>query len=324
MRIIICLLCMMLPYINRAQDQREKNSNQQYYLQEARYNISAARQYADSMVVITLLDSIDLYVQKVLELVERHLANQMEDVPETTVDTADFYAEGYDQQVEVMDEPDEADESIEVNNDIFKKISPFRKMKTKFVIETGINNYFMNLTNTSVLEGKVSPGTSWFWNFGFQRQIHLGKKVKIETGISLLRNRFRFSNDVRLVAEGSGETPAFTKVNNASNDPKLILSYLTLPLSFEFKISKSLHVNAGAYAGYLVGSTQKVAIKENEEEIYQVRSGAYALNKWMYGIRGGVGLGGLDIFVNYNLTNLFENRKSFDYSIYMIGTSWKI
>lgn len=329
------LICLMLTgfYLTSAvsQEQQEKISTQLYYLQEARANLSYTRNYADSAYVNTLLDSLDMTINKLITYIEAIPVESMVEEVQVEESTAEEMAtdtfpeeQGFPEYPETTNEeyPDVygQPENTGSGNPFIDKYNPFKKMKSRFIIETGINNFFMQLS-TVANEPIVNTGSSWFWNFGLIKEISLSRKIRLDAGITYLRNRFRFSNDTRLSADSA--TPTFVGVGNAAEDPKLIAHYFTLPISFEIKLSKSLHIHLGGYAGYNVGAQQKLALKVGDEEISENRSGAYGLNKWMYGVRGGIGIGGFDVFAQYNLSNFFESNLKYDYKIYMIGTTFK-
>ncbi len=315
------------------QDQQEKISSQLYYLQEARANLSFAKNYADSTKVIQTMDSIDMMMSNLISYLEAI-------VVETPTPVAE---EDYSQVEPIEAEPPQppADEEnpedmgdygngddmpentdMGLGNPIIDKFNPFKKMKSKVIIETGINNFFMSLT-TLDSEPIVNPGASWFWNFGLVKIVPLSNKVSIEAGVTYLRNRFKFSNDVRLISEGNGQVPGFTSIPNASEDPKLIAHYFTLPLVFNWKLTKTFHISLGGFGGYNIGAGQKITLKEKEEEIEEYRHGAYGLNKWIYGVKAGLGLGGFDLFGQLSFANFFESNSKYDYKTYMIGTSFK-
>lgn len=328
MRNLICLLLTVF-YLTAAvsQEQQEKISTQLYYLQEARANLSYAKNYADSTYVNNLLDSLDVTISQLIAYIE---AIPVETVAieaptdEMPADTTPTEYQEFPEYPEATNDgvPDvyNQNEDNGSGNPFIDKYNPFKKMKSKFVIETGINNFFMQLSTTGN-EPIINSGSSWFWNFGLIKQIPLSRKVRLDAGITYLRNRFRFSNDLRLSADGAG--PSFVNVGNAAEDPKLIAHYFTLPITFQIKLSKTLHIDFGGYAGYNVGAQQKLALKIGDEEVAENRSGSYGLNKWMYGVRGGIGIGGFDVFAQYNLSNFFESNLKYDYKVYMIGTTFK-
>lgn len=309
------------------QEQEEKISTQLYYLQEAKANLSYAKNYADSVYVSNLLDSLDVTINQLIAYIEaipveiQPSTDIVEEMPADTTPTEyqEFptYPESNNGEMPEVYSQNEENGS---GNPIIDKYNPFKKMKSKFIIETGINNFFMQLS-TAGNEPIVNTGSSWFWNFGLIKQIPISRKIRLDAGITYLRNRFRFSNDIRLSAEST--TPAFVDVSNAAEDPKLIAHYFTLPVTFAIRLSKTLHIDLGGYAGYNVGAQQKLALKEGDEEVNVNRSGSYGLNKWMYGLRGGIGIGGFDVFAQYNLSNFFESNLKYDYKVYMIGTTFK-
>ena len=325
MRHILCLLLMLTQLAVFAQDQQEKISNQLYYLQEARANISYAKNYADSTQVTQAIDSMDVMMGRLISYLEAMVVEAPQEVApneeEVVIEEAPTEPPTYEENQETNTEIENGGD-MGLGNPIIDKFNPFKKMKSKIIIETGLNNFFMSLS-TNGSEPIVSPGSSWFWNFGLVKIVPLSNKLSIEAGVTYLRNRFRFSNDVRLISEGNGQFPGFTTIANASEDPKLIAHYFTLPIVFNWKITKTFHMTLGGFGGYNIGASQKIKLKEREEEIEEYRHGAYGLNKWIYGVKAGLGLGGFDLFGQVSFANFFETNNNYDYKTYMIGTSFK-
>jgi long-subunit fatty acid transport protein len=203
------------------------------------------------------------------------------------------------------------------------QINPLKKKKTKFVIETGINDFV--IADNNFTNAEVSPGRSWFWNYSLMKQISKSKSMVIEIGISYLTNRFSIENEVALTRNGNDNLPyQFQKFNNASKNPCLSVSYLQIPLNFKFNLGKSFYANIGVFGGYRVGSTQQLEYSIGTEEVKEERKDSYDLNKWNYGGRLGIGIKSWDLFFNYNLSNLFRSEEIYKYNIYSIGTSFRI
>ena len=103
-----------------------------------------------------------------------------------------------------------------------------------------------------ILPGKIVP---------------LSNKLSYRSWCNLFENRFRFSNDVRLISEGNGQVPGFTTIANASEDPKLIAHYFTLPIVFNWKITKTFHMTLGGLWWTTLVRVKKIKLKEQEEEL---------------------------------------------------------
>lgn len=279
----------------------------------------------DSMYIVKYFAEIDsltyLAEQKAANIVipeevmdSRATDNNYGEMP---ADTTDPFAEKeYKSDFENKDD----DDSFE--SPMVDQINPFKKKKTKFIIETGINNFI--IADNNFINAEVNPGKSWFWNFGLMKQISKSKSTVIEIGITYFKNRFSFDNDVLLTNSGGDVIPAtFQKVSSSKNT-KLNICYLQIPLNIKFNLGKSFYLNLGGYAGYRVGTIQKAEYKVGKEEIKEERKDSYGLNNWVYGSRVGLGYKTWDIFFNYNFSGLFKSNDYFKYNTYSIGTSFRI
>lgn len=329
MRYKLTLFLTSLSFTVFAQTQKDIIARQMDYLEAAKTNLSYVQESSETGYVKLSADSMiqkmDLmlsYLQslQVVEDVNETIADMEEDASDTEIYIDETIEQDTNEFPPYIENPDE--EEAGLSNPVLDKFNPFKKMKTNFILETGLNNYYMSLS-TSGSEPTVNTGRSWFWNFGLVKIIPVTKKLNISAGITYLRNRFRFSNDVRLIAEGNPGAPDFIAVDNTVSDPKVITSYFTLPVSFTYKLNKTFHITLGGFGGYHLGTIQKLNLKVGEEEIREYRNGAYGVNKWIYGVKAGLGLGGFDLFCQLNLANYFETNKKYDYKLYMIGTSLK-
>lgn len=278
---------------------------------------------ADSLFIVNLFAQIDSLTYLAEQRAENIIVPEevmdsraYENNDEMPTDTTDPYAEReYKSDFENKDEDS-------FGNPMVDQINPLKKQKTKFVIETGINNFIIADNNQDNAE--VAPGQSWFWSYGLMKQISKSKSAVIEVGITYMKNRFTFDNNVLLTNNNSDAIPVdFDEINSAKNT-KLHVGYIQVPLNFKFNLGKSYYANIGGYGGYRIFTIQKAEYTNGTEEIKEERSDSYGLNNWVYGGRAGVGFKTWDIFFNYNFSNLFKKDDNYKYNIYSIGTSFRI
>ncbi|MFM2392409.1 MAG: hypothetical protein RLZZ546_386 [Bacteroidota bacterium] len=300
-----------------AQPNSEKVSNLRYYLESAKSSIESSKFYSDSSQINRILDSIDLLISKTLISVDQILI-----IPEENIENEDTLEVAPIEDVSDIN-LDNSDFSVS-NNPMFDKYNPLRKSNTQILIETGINNiHIVNPSNA--IDAKLNTGGSWFWNFGIIKRLPVGKNLNVNLGLTYLRYRLKVSNDLILYSPNVNvEHAKFTSFDNINEDPKIRINYITVPLDFEIKLSKSMDITIGGYFGYRLNASQKIKSKLNSEEIESIRQGDYSLNNWMYGAKAGLGFGKFDLFVNYNLSNLFENATIYDYRLFRVGSAWKI
>lgn len=104
---------------------------------------------------------------------------------------------------------------------------------------------------------------------------------------------------------------------------KLAVSYLEVPLLFEFQIPVNqregrLYVNAGVIGGVKIGSHTKVKYGDNKEKD---RSG-FNMNAFKYAATARVGYKDLGFFATYSLTPLFETGMGPELTPFTIGISF--
>lgn len=120
-------------------------------------------------------------------------------------------------------------------------------------------------------------------------------------------NKYRLSNDVRLAEGVNPLTWEFLEESLRKN--KFKATYLYVPLMFGLetnpeKVMKSFRMRGGFYAGVLVGSKQKLIEKITERE---KNRDDFNLSKFRYGIRGEMGYGLVNFYVQYSLAEMFKS-----------------
>jgi hypothetical protein len=78
---------------------------------------------------------------------------------------------------------------------------------------------------------------------------------------------------------------------------------------FSYHENDGFRIGVGGYAGYRVGGRSKYVIRDGGNRIREKDRTNFYFNNWRYGARLQLGFGGVDLFANYDLNELFiENR----------------
>lgn len=133
------------------------------------------------------------------------------------------------------------------------------------------------------------------------------------TGLGITWNNYRFDNNVSLDPTSpisvSHDTVAGTKYEKS----KLVVSYLTAPIMFEYFTSrdkkKAFHVGAGALVGLRIGSHTKQKYEQDGKTYKPKTFDDFNLNPFRYGFRVALGYGGFNLFADYYASTLFKDKK---------------
>ncbi len=199
------------------------------------------------------------------------------------------------------------------------------RSRLDFILDVGLNNY---LENGSFPAGNqpysLRPLGSWYWNLGPTYRSHLFGPVFIDLGLSAALNVYRFDNPrSRLIADDNGVQ--FVLDNNNYNYKKSKLSTWHLQakvvpmLAFGSNqrrswrlwnnIDKGFRIGAGMYGGYRLWSRTKYVYDDNGNKQKDKATANHLLANVRYGIRGQIGFKGIDLFVEYDLNNMFQQNQ---------------
>ena len=70
-------------------------------------------------------------------------------------------------------------------------------------------------------------------------------------------------------------------------------------------IDKGFRIGAGVYGGYRIWSRTKYVLNDGKAK----HTSNYLLNNVRYGIRGQLGFRGIDLFVEYDLSKVFQENQ---------------
>ncbi len=196
-----------------------------------------------------------------------------------------------------------------------------KNVKTRWLmLDYGISTYTHNgkidlPTDYEPLEQKLWGSNNWNLH-AFQQRINLHQhKVNLMYGVTFEFNRYNFRNDYTIEQKTNKVNFLDTRTTDFEKN-RLNATYLTVPLMLNFessrKYGRSFRVNVGAYAGLLLTGR----LKQESSEFGEVKTDDdFNLNKTRFGLTGRIGYGGINFFVNYGLSSLFDENERGNYDL---------
>ena len=210
-----------------------------------------------------------------------------------------------------------------------KKVKKENEIKHVWAgFELGFNGYSNKQLNTTLPNGgayNLDYLRSNVVNINpFERNISLYKNyIALTTGIGFQFNRFMFDNNYTLTPFKDSIQTNLAAVSFSKN--MLKASYLTVPLLFQFNTSKnhgkSFHFAVGGQFGLKLGSRSKQVYYADGDKKRDIYKSDYNLNPFQYGLTARVGYGKVNVFANYNLSQVFKNGKGPELYPFQIGLS---
>ena len=170
----------------------------------------------------------------------------------------------------------------------------------------------------------INQDKSMEFNLNFY-EVNIGlykSYVGLVSGIGLSFNSYQFENPYTLRRE-SDLTEAVLLTYDDLSKSKLAISYLQVPLLFEFQLPVNqregrVYVNAGVIGGVKIGSHTKVKHGDIKDKDY----GGFNINSFKYAATARVGYKEIGLFATYSLTPLFESGKGPELTPFTIGISF--
>ncbi len=182
--------------------------------------------------------------------------------------------------------------------------------------ELGFNAYSNNMFNTS-LTGTSAYSLDYLRsnviNLNLiERNISLYKNnISLTTGLGFQFNRFMFDNNYNHDVYHDSIHTYLAAHSYAKNMIKA--SYLTVPLLLHFntneKNNKSFHFAIGVQGGLKLGSRQKQVYTLRGADKRDILKSNLNLNPFQYGLTARIGYGKVNLFANYNLSELYKSGK---------------
>ncbi|MEO6169217.1 MAG: porin family protein [Chitinophagales bacterium] len=189
-----------------------------------------------------------------------------------------------------------------------------KDLQTKFLLlDIGLNNYFAKGLSSNFpapYDPLVpNPGKSWVVDLHlFNQRLNLvDHHLWLSYGVFFEFNSYKYNSDDVIIPRI--DSVAFQSSEVALQKNKLACTYIGIPLMLRYEsnrsnLNHSFHVAAGGFGEYLLGSHTKVKSSNNDK---LKQRDDFNLNRFRYGITGRIGYGWASLFVNYSLSELFED-----------------
>jgi len=209
---------------------------------------------------------------------------------------------------------------------VYKHSSHRGRTWQSFNVDLGTNNYLEDgkfPDNENQLYS-VRPWGSWYLAASSIQRTRIGKKFFLEWGLGMSWYTFKFQEDnVLMTKTDDGVTFTESAIEGASyKKSKLSASYVmaTLipvidfgdnnrkPRLFE-GYGDSFRIGLGPYIGYRIGSHSKLVYKLDDDVEKDKDFKNFYLNNLRYGARLQIGYRSTDLFINYDINELFVEGK---------------
>lgn len=184
-------------------------------------------------------------------------------------------------------------------------------------IEAGYNYYASNLSREHPMTLDYGKSGSFAWNV-FQYSVGFNSRhIGFVTGAGFLWNNYRFE-DSRMtpIAEDGKFVPTVNEDPNRFYDKsKLTVSYFRIPLLIEYtnarKYWRNFHASVGAIAGVRMCTWTKQLYKvQGQSGTERAKTkGDFYVNPFRVDLVSYVGIGPLNVYFSYALTDLFLKDK---------------
>jgi hypothetical protein len=202
-----------------------------------------------------------------------------------------------------------------------------KRIRNYFIIDLGMNNYLEEdggFPDESNALYTVRPWGSWYIGLATIFKANVAGPLYVEWGGGIDWYSFKFENHrTRITKTDLGLD--FTEDLRPEINPlmsKLSVTYINARIIPVFDFSRrgrrdhdrlwnsniggGFRFGLGPYAAYRIDSWTKYRYREGGEKNKPKEKSNYYLNNFRYGARAQVGWKGIDLFVNYDLNQLFE------------------
>lgn len=196
-----------------------------------------------------------------------------------------------------------------------------RRTKSDFVLAFGLNNAITDGQNFDDTPYKI--GGSRFFEMGWAWKYRLFKNsnfTRFKYGISLHINGLKPNNNQYFVK--SGDQTILEEFPENLRKSKLTITNLVFPMHFEFGPSKKIEkdtyfrystkkqfkIGVGGYAGFNIGTRQKLKYDLDGERIKDKQKRGLNTTDLVYGLSTYVAFGDTALYVKYDLSPIFKNQ----------------
>ena len=189
----------------------------------------------------------------------------------------------------------------------------YKASKFNFDVDLGYNS-FLNTEDTQVPDLKTLGSRYVSLNLHLNNQIG-GRKSPfyIVSGFEFAFNNFMFDDNI--IVTDVNKVTTFTELTDRNFEKsKLTYSSVNIPIMPMLKFKREngkdgFVVGAGGFAGYRLGSHTKLKYQEEGRTEKDKTRDNFNLSDFHYGLEGIIGYGSLNLFVKYNMNDLFKDNR---------------
>lgn len=185
----------------------------------------------------------------------------------------------------------------------------YKATKFGFGVDLGLNTFL----NNDLVD--LKPWGSRYVSLNWTLNSQLGGRKSplfLVSGLEFAFNNYMF-DDNYVIQDIDNQTSFVVSERNLEKS-KLTHSSINVPLMAEFRFKRDkgktgFILGAGGFVGYGLGSHAKLKYDEDGKTQKDKIRDSYNLSDFQYGLKGTIGYGSLNLFMKYNMNDLFkENR----------------
>ncbi|MDX1628638.1 MAG: hypothetical protein R3345_08055 [Fulvivirga sp.] len=206
-----------------------------------------------------------------------------------------------------------------------------------FNIDLGINNVLEDGQSPDESNAlyAVKPWGSWYVALKSTNDTHVGGPLHLLWGADVSWYNFKFQDESVRLTEGDNQVEFSQSFGEFSPiKSKLTAAYINLSfvpmLQFgeddrhrshwhDWNDNSGFRIGVGGYGGYKIASYTKVVVEQSGDKEKNKDHDGFFLNNWRYGIRLQAGYRGMDIFVNYDVSDLFAEGRGPELNAFSFG-----
>lgn len=200
----------------------------------------------------------------------------------------------------------------------------YKSTRFNFDIDLGLNS-FLNANNQEVPDLKPLGSRYVSLNWHLNSQIG-GRKspLYLVSGLEFAFNNYMFDRNY-IIEEDVNDVTFFRRDLEINYDKaKLTHSSVNVPLMPMLKFKRDngkdgFKLGAGPFVGYRLGAHSKFKYDDGGRTQKEKVRSSYNLSDFQYGLTGVIGYGNLDLFVKYNMNDLFKDNRGPDANVISFG-----
>jgi hypothetical protein len=215
-----------------------------------------------------------------------------------------------------------------------KKPVRYSRNSTNLELALGFNS-LLNTDDNILGINDLRPWGSRFVSLGITDDFRIGgikSPLSLRSGITFMFYNYMFDGNIQVRDEpvAGNDYTYFVEDNTLPLDKsKLAVTTINVPLMaiLDFKNDSSdtnFRFGVGGFIGYRIGAHTKIKYNQDGHDRKDKDDGNFNLEDLQYGLKGIIGYRGTDLFVNYNLNELFKNNRGPKANAISFGVSWNI